>query len=123
MKLNEKELTNLKRLSDTVYGGCQCKNCPYNLSDTCIKNYDANYCEIVLGKRLALYEDIGRDILDIPEDECIPLEVLETSFKIGVVLTVVSKHNKTAKVIYNSVVATIDKVLGEKKDGEINDET
>lgn len=99
------------------------KNCPYNLSDTCIKNYVADYCEIVLGKRLALYEDIGRDILDIPEDECIPLEVLETSFKIGVVLTVVSEHNKTAKAIYNTVVATIDKVLSEKKDGEINDET
>lgn len=115
MKLNEKEFTNLKRLSETVYGGCECKNCPYNLSDTCIKNYDANYCEIVLGKRLALYEDIGRDILDIPEDECIPLEVLESAFKIGVVLTVVSKHNKTAKAIYNTVVATIDKVLGERK--------
>lgn len=68
MKLNEKEFTNLKRLSDTVYDGCQCKNCPYNLSDTCIKNYDANYCEIVLGKRLALYEDIGRDIVDTNSD-------------------------------------------------------
>lgn len=115
MKLNEKEFTNLKRLSDAVYGGCDCKNCPCNLSNTCTKNYDVDYCEIVLGKRLALYEDIGRDILDIPEDECIPLEVFETSFKIGVVLTVVSEHNKTAKAIYNTVVATIDKVLGEKE--------
>lgn len=113
MKFNEKEFTNLKRLSDSVYAVCDCNNCPYNLSDTCIKNFDAEYCEEVLASRLALYEDIGRDILDIPEDECIPLEVLETSFKIGAVLAVVSEHNKTAKAVYNTVVATIDKVLNE----------
>ena len=117
MKFNEKEFTNLKRLA-AFYVRCDCDNCPYFSRDTCKKDFDANYCEEVLARRLALYEDIGRDILDIPEDECIPLEVLETSFKIGVVLTVVSEHNKTAKAIYNTVVATIDKVLGEKKDGE-----
>lgn len=122
MKLNEKEFTNLKRLS-APYVGCDCNNCPYFSRGTCVKDFNANYCEQVLARRLALYEVIGRDILDIPEDECIPLEVLETSFKIGAVLTVVSEHNKIAKAIYNTVVATIDKVLSEKKDGEINDET
>lgn len=122
MKLNEKEFTNLKRLS-APYVGCDCNNCPYFSRGTCVKDFNANYCEQVLARRLALYEDIGRDILDIPEDECIPLEVLETSFKIGAVLTVVSEHNKIAKAIYNTVVATIDKVLSEKKGGEINYET
>ena len=123
MKLNEKEFTNLKRLADIEFNVCDCNNCPYFSSFTCVKDFDAQYCERVLAERLALYEDIGRDILVIPEDECISLEVLESAFKIGVVLTVVSEHNKTAKAIYNTVVATIDKVLGEKKDGEINDET
>ncbi len=123
MKLNEIEFTNLKRLSEAVYAFCDCNNCPYFSRGTCVKDFNVNYCEEVLSRRLALYEDIGRDILDIPEDECISLEVLETSFKIGVVLTVVSEHNKTAKAIYNTVVATIDKVLSEKKGGEINDET
>lgn len=115
MKLYDNEFTNLKRLSETVYAGCDCNNCPYFSRGTCVKDFNANYCEEVLARRLALYEDIGRDILDIPEDECIPLEVLETAFKIGAVLTVVSEHNKTAKAIYNTVVATIDKVLGERK--------
>lgn len=115
MKLNEKEFTNLKRLALTEWSSCDCNNCPYFSRGTCVKDFNANYCEEVLARRLALYEDIGRDILDIPEDECIPLEVLESAFKIGVVLTVVSEHNKTAKAIYNTVVATIDKVLGERK--------
>lgn len=115
MKLNDKEFTNLKRLALTEYLSCDCHNCPYYVRNTCKQDFDSNYCERVLAKRLALYEDIGRDILDIPEDECIPLEVLETAFKIGAVLTVVSEHNKTAKAVYNTVVATIDKVLGERK--------
>lgn len=119
MKMNDNELTNIKRLADTVFDGCDCKNCPYNMTDTCIKGYNSTYCEIVLGKRLALYENIGRDILDVPEDECIPIEVLETSFKVGAVLAVVAEHNKQAKRVYDTVIATIDKVLREEvKNGE-----
>ncbi len=40
MKLNEKEFTNLKRLS-TPYVGCDCNNCPYFSQRNNNKNGDS----------------------------------------------------------------------------------
>lgn len=110
-KINE--IKNEKRISVYLYSCNQ--NCPAWDDDDC-------HCIEVLAHRLAKYEDIGRDFMELPADEVVPVEVLETSLKIVSVLTIVSKKNKIAKAVFDSVLGTIDKLYG-KKAGEKNDKT
>lgn len=119
-KMNE--IKNEKRLTkyvEDIYGSYYelgCENCPFDI------NFCGYVCGEVLADRLAKYEDIGRDFMELPADEVVPVEVLETSLKIVSVLTIVSEKNKIAKAVFDSVLGTIDKLYG-KKAGEKNDKT
>lgn len=111
---NEKRLTRYVEDMSGSYYELGCEKCPLNINS-------CDYvCDAVLANRLAKYEDIGRDVLDLPEDEVVPVGVLEESFKIAVVFTIVSEHNIAAKSVYDSVLATIHDLYG-KKAGEKDD--
>lgn len=109
---NEKRLT--KMFKPNAYFSLACnENCPSWNDDDC-------HCDLVLANRLAKYEDICRDIFNLSDDEVIPVGVLEESLKIAVVFTIVSEHNIAAKLVYDSVLATIHDLYG-KKAGEKDD--
>ena len=110
---NEKRLTKMFKPNTFYSLACDDNCCPSWNDDDC-------NCERVLADRLAKYEDIGRDILNLPADEVLPVEVLEMSLKVSSVLAIVSEHNKLAKAVFDSVLGTIDKLYG-KKGGEKND--
>lgn len=106
---NEKRLTKMFKPNTFCSLACD-ENCPSWNDDDC-------NCERVLANRLAKYEDICRDIFNLSDDEVIPVSVLEESLEIAVVLTIVSEHNIAAKLVYDSVLATIHDLYG-KKAGE-----
>ena len=117
---NMNEIKNEKRLTKYVedihgsYYELGCEKCPLNINS-------CDYvCDEVLADRLAKYENIGRDFMELPADEVLPVEVLEMSLKVSSVLAIVSEHNKLAKAVFDSVLGTIDKLYG-KKGGEKND--
>lgn len=112
---NEKRLTKMFK-PDTFYSlACDEICCPSWNDDDC-------NCERVLAGRLAKYEDIGRDILNLPDDEVVPVGVLEMSFKVSSVLVSLSEKDILVKAVLDSVFAFIDKLYG-KKAGEKNDKT
>ncbi len=103
---NEKRLT--KMFKPNIFYSLSCdEGCPSWKDDDC-------NCERVLADRLAKYEDIGRDFMKLPEDEVVPVEVLEMSLKVSSVLAIVSEQNKIAKAVFDSVLGTIDKLYGNK---------
>lgn len=111
---NEKRLTKYVEDIHGSHYALGCEKCPLNI-------HSCDYvCGDVLADRLAKYENIGRDFMKLPDDEVVPVEVLETSLKIVSVLTIVSKKNKIAKAVFDSVLGTIDKLYG-KKGGEKNE--
>lgn len=111
---NEKRLTKYVEDIHGSYYELGCEKCPLNINS-------CDYvCDEVLADRLAKYEDIGRDCMELPEDEVVPIEVLEMSLKVAVVLSNVSEYNKVAKLVLYSVFAMIDKLYG-KKTGEKDD--
>lgn len=112
---NEKRLTKMFK-PDTFYSlACDENCCPSWNDDDC-------NCERVLADRLAKYEDIGRDILNLPDDEVVPVEVLEMSLKVSSVFVSLSEEDILVKAVLDSVFAFIDKLYG-KKAGEKNDKT
>lgn len=112
--MNEKRLTKYVEDIHGSHYALGCEKCPLNI------NSCGYVCDDVLADRLAKYENIGRDFMKLPADEVVPVEVLETSLKIVSVLTIVSEKNKIAKVVFDSVLGTIDKLYG-KKAGEKDD--
>lgn len=122
---NMNEIENEKRLTSRFKDLNGNFSCHYDLNcDKCpLNNSFCHYvCSEVLADRLAKYEDIGRDCMELPEDEVVPVEVLEMSLKVSSVLANVSEHNMVAKMVLDSVFAIIDKLYG-KKAGEKNDKT
>ena len=73
---NEKRLTKMFKPNAFFSLACN-ENCPSWNDDDC-------HCDLVLADRLAKYEDIGRDLLGLPEDEVVPIDVVEKAFRIGV---------------------------------------
>lgn len=73
---NEKRLTKMFKPNSFYSLSCN-EGCPSWKDDEC-------NCERVLANRLAKYEDIGRDLLGLPEDEVVPIDVVEKAFRIGV---------------------------------------
>lgn len=110
---NEKRLTKMFKPNTFYSLVCDDNCCPSWNDDDC-------NCERVLADRLAKYEDIGRDILYLPDDEVVPVEVLEMSFKVSFVLANLSVQDILAKAVLDSVFVIIDKLYG-KKAGEKND--
>lgn len=105
---NEKRLT---RYVEDIYGSyyeLACEKCSFNINS-------CDYvCDEVLADRLAKYEDIGRDVLYLPDDEVVPVEVLEMSLKVSSVLANLSEYSMAAKLVLNSVFSLIDKLYGNK---------
>lgn len=114
--INMNEIKNEKRLTkmfkpNTFYSlACGENSCPSWNDDNC-------NCDRVLADRLAKYEDIGRDVLYLPDDEVVPVEVLEMSFKVSSVLANLSVQDILAKAVLDGVFVIIDKLYG-KKAGE-----
>ena len=105
---NEKRLTKYVEDVHGSYYELGCEKCPRNINS-------CDYvCDEVLADRLAKYEDIGRDCMELPEDEVVPVEVLEMSLKVSSVLANVSEYNMVAKMVLDSVFAIIDKLYGTK---------
>lgn len=110
---NEKRLTKMFKPNTFYSLACDDNCCPSWNDDDC-------NCERVLVDRLAKYEDIGRDVLYLPDDEVVPVEVLEMSFKVSSVLANLSVQDKLAKAVLDGVFFIIDKLYG-KKAGEKDD--
>lgn len=115
-KMNE--IKNEKRLTFwNDYIDCYefpCENCPRNSSDC---RASEHLCEEVLVDRLAKYEDIGRDLLDLPEDEVVPIDIVEKAFRIGV-LSLLHIANSAVKCICDVLK---ENEAEEKKAGEKDD--
>lgn len=110
---NEKRLTKYVEDVHGSYYELGCEKCPLNINS-------CDYvCDEVLADRLAKYEDIGRDFMDLLEGEVVPVEVLEMSLKVSFVLSIMSEENKLAKAVLHFVLETIDDLYG-KKAGEQN---
>ena len=113
---NEKRLTKYVEDIHGSHYALGCEKCPLNINS-------CDYvCDDVLADRLAKYEDIGRDFMNLHEGEVVPVEALEMSFKVSSVLAIVSEHNKLAKAVFDSVLGTIDKLYG-KKNKDKHDES
>ena len=106
---NEKRLTKMFKPNSFYSLSCN-EGCPSWKDDEC-------NCERVLANRLAKYEDIGRDILDLPEDEVVPIDVVEKAFRIGVFFVL-----HTAKSAVKCICDALkEKEAEEKKAGEKDD--
>lgn len=107
---NEKRLTSYLEDSHGSYYSLLCEKCPLNINS-------CDYvCDDVLANRLAKYESIGRDFMELPEDEVVPVEVLEMSLKVSFALANLSEHNMTAKKVLDCVFAFIHYLYGEQDD-------
>lgn len=106
---NEKRLTKMFK-SNTFFSLSCDEGCPSWKDDEC-------NCERVLANRLAKYEDIGRDLLDLPEDEVVPIDVVEKAFRIGV-LFILNTANSAVKCICDALKKN---EAEEKKAGEKDD--
>lgn len=105
---NEKRLTKYVEDMFGSYYELGCEKCPLNINS-------CDYvCDAVLANRLAKYEDIGRDLLDLPEDEVVPIDVVEKAFRIGV-LFILNTANSAVKCICDALKK---KEAEEKKAGE-----
>lgn len=100
---NEKRLTKYVEYIHGSYYDLRCDKCPLDINS-------CDYvCDEVLADRLAKYEDIGRDIFNLPEDEVVPVEILELSLKI-------------AKSVCGRILDTIFNFCG-KENKDKNDES
>lgn len=106
---NEKRLTKMFKPNTFFSLSCD-EGCPSWKDDEC-------NCERVLANRLAKYEDIGRDLLDLSEDEVVSIDVVEKAFRIGV-LFVLHTANSAVKCICDALKKN---EAEEKKAGEKDD--
>lgn len=106
---NEKRFTKMFKPNTFFSLSCD-EGCPSWKDDEC-------NCERVLANRLAKYEDIGRDLLDLPEDEVVPIDVVEKAFRIGV-LFILNTANSAVKCICDALKKN---EAEEKKAGEKDD--